>query len=50
MKKIILLLCAFLSMAVSAQEKNLTGLVCDDENVPISNATVIGCRTCRKQR
>ena len=41
MKKIILLLCAFLSMAVSAQEKNLTGLVCDDENVPISNATVI---------
>ena len=41
MRNIILLFAVFFSLALSAQEKELTGFVCNDENTPITNATVI---------
>ncbi len=41
MRNIVLLLAAFFSLTMSAQEKELTGFVCNDENTPITNATVI---------
>ena len=41
MRNIILLFAAFFSLTLSAQEMELTGFVCNDENTPITNATVI---------